>query len=445
MPNTVKYHQENIQKILKNIPHTPGVYQYLDENDQIIYVGKAVNLFNRVRQYFRKNDLSDKTKILVQQITDIKVIKTVSEFDAFLLEAKLINLHKPKYNILAKDDKSPIYIQLTLSENLPHVFLTRKRILDREIIDGKDSVFGPFQSAKIAREMLRYLRKIVPYCTEKRRNGKPCFYTQIGLCRPCPSEITAITDPDIKRYQTSVYRRNILRLKQILSGNSYPVIRELHREMTEKADIGDFESAARIRDQIGYLNSLLKKRFDPMLYMSNSTYIGNVLNEESKELRKILDVFYPDITEIHRIECFDISDISGKKAAGSMVTTIDGIPDNGLYRKFRLIRKGINDFAMMAEIITRRLRHPEWKYPDLIVVDGGKGQVSAAKNALSDSHINIPVIGLAKRMEDIVIPYRNSFKIIRLPLNSKSLQLLQRIRDEAHRFAVSYYRKISGI
>jgi excinuclease ABC subunit C len=437
---------QNLSKILKKLPHSPGVYIYRNKENEILYIGKAIDLFRRVHQYFQKKlSLPPKTRILVGQINQIEIIKTLSEFDALLLEAKLIYQNQPKYNILAKDDKSPLYIKISQSEKLPRILFVRK---PRNPTYGMtklkgDLYFGPFQSGKTARMVLSSVRRIIPFCLQNKRNGKPCFYTQIGLCDPCPSYIEGINDEIMKQKLILKYRNNINRIRDMLSGKSQQILRILEKEMHEFAELQNFELAAVRRNQIEALHNLIKRRFDPMFYVSSDNQVESITGQEITELTQILKKYYPAITSLKRIECIDISNFSGTDATGSLVVMIDGIPDRNLYRRFKIKITGKpNDFAMISEVISRRLNHPEWPFPDLFVIDGGKGQISSAIDSLKVHKIDIPVIGLAKRDEEIVIHYNNSFRILRLPLQSSSLHALERIRDEAHRFAVSYHRKL---
>jgi excinuclease ABC subunit C len=284
-----------------------------------------------------------------------------------------------------------------------------------------DAVFGPFQSATMVRSILRQLRHTIPYCTQKKRTEKPCFYSHIGLCNPCPS--AAGTD---KR----VYRRNIYRLKNILSGKSDTVIRDLEKDMKTAAHENRFEDAAALRNHIQNLHEMLAKKYDPMLYMNSHSAVEDIYANELAALSAMLG-----IPVLNRIECIDISNTAGQYATGSLVILTDGRPDTSQYRRFRIRRENApNDTAMIAEVVTRRFSHSEWPKPDLLVIDGGKGQVRAAQNA------PVPVIGLAKRFEEIIVPQGADWKIIRIPYTSAALHVLERIRDEAHRFAITYHR-----
>lgn len=419
---------ETPKEKVKILPHAPGVYLYRDNQGAILYIGKAKDLKKRVSQYFQRDDaVGSKTKLLVSQITKIETIVTASEFDALLLEAKLIHDNAPKYNVVLKDDKSPLYILLTLSETLPHV-LTLRRSDFPKIMHTADALFGPFQSARMVRSILRQLRHAIPYCTQKKRTGKPCFYSHIGLCKPCPSAAGA---------DKRMYRKNIYRLKNILSGKSDTVLHDLEKDMKTAAKESRFEDALALRNHIQNLHFMMQKRYDPMLYMNSDTGAEDIYANELSALGTILGV-----PVLHRIECIDISNIAGKYATGSLVVLTDGHKDTSEYKRFRIRRENApNDTAMIAEVVKRRFAHPEWPTPDLLVIDGGKGQVAAATATIpSFVEESLPVIGLAKRFEEIIVPQGEYFKTIRIPYTSAALHVLERIRDEAHRFALSYHR-----
>lgn len=407
------------KKDTQKITTRPGVYLYSDKNRNVIYVGKAKNLRNRVRQYFVRSDrVEEKTKLLVSQIAFIKTIPTDSEFDALLLEATLIRKHLPKYNAIARDDKSPLYITITFDEPLPRILFTRKRALEKH---PQESIFGPFQSARVARLLMQSVRKIIPYCTQKYRNGRPCFYTHIGLCNPCPSSIKT-------KKLASVYRSNLRKISLLLSGRARRVRTIIEKQMREMADRMDFEQAGEYKKQLDALTMLLTHRFDPTMYTDTT-------NQRLTELAGILQ-----ISSLERIECIDISTLQGEWSTGSLVVFTDGIPDTNEYRRFRIKSAGIpNDVGMMEEVIKRRFSHPEWPFPNLLVVDGGKGQVTAAK------HAPVPVVGLAKRFEEIIVPLGQGFRVLRLSPSSPALQLVQHIRDEAHRFAKQYHRVLRSV
>ncbi len=424
----------DVHTALKTISQTPGVYIYRDIANNVIYVGKGVNLSRRVHQYFSRDDaVGEKTRVLVSQIADIETIPTLTEFDALLLEANLIKQYLPKYNVIARDDKSPLYVLIT-KEKLPQILFVRRQALQGTSLHGYD--YGPFQSAFVVRNLLRSLRRIVPYCTQKQRNGLPCFYTHLGLCNPCPSVIAKLPEGEEKRELTHQYRKNIFRLRAILSGKGQYILAELEKDMKRASDRKDFEKAASLRNQLTGLADMLQKHYDPSFYVEGEG-AEDIFEKENAELTHALSSIYPQLAVLNRIECIDISNLGGKQAVGSMVVLINGQPDRSQYRKFRIRMPNIpNDVAMIAEVLNRRLRHTEWTYPDLLVIDGGKGQVASALRVLQERHIALPIIGLAKRREEIIVP---TFKV-RLPTTSPGLHLLERVRDEAHRFAITYHR-----
>jgi len=433
---------ENLQETVKNLPHEPGVYLYYNASDQVIYVGKAVDLSRRVKQYFQKDIHTDeKTQRLVSDIDAVRVIPTTSEFDALLLEASLIRKYLPKYNVVLRDDKSPLYAVITLAEELPRIVLVRKGEVSLYEKRKRNCIYGPFQSSYTLRALLRQLRSIVPYCTQKERRGKPCFYTHLGLCNPCPSRIMALTGQERKE-GVSQYRKNIYRLRALFEGKTRLVTKQYEKEMRELADRQLFEQASQVRTRLRVLNSLSNYRYDPMIFLNRGAQ--DVYEEELTELTVALRPFYPTLTDITRIECFDISNFQGKLAVGSMVVLIHAKPEKGEYRKFRIKTvRGISDVAMMREVLTRRFSHTDWKFPDLVVVDGGKAQVAVAQEILKLYSLVIPCVGLSKREEEIIVSTKNEgLAILRLPLTGLGIKVVQRIRDEAHRFAITYHREL---
>ncbi|MBI3342812.1 GIY-YIG nuclease family protein [Candidatus Gottesmanbacteria bacterium] len=435
--------------VLRHISTRPGVYLYRDKDENVIYVGKAKNLRNRVRQYFlRDNALGQKTNLIVSQIVSIKTIPTDSEYDALLLEAALIRKYQPKYNAIAKDDKSPLYIAITFDESLPHILFTRKRALEEHLqghplqMLSKRAIFGPFQSGRVARRLMQSVRRIIPYCTQKKRNGAPCFYTHIGLCRPCPSQIVAMAQDTEKKKVIRIYRSNLRRIALLLSGQARRVRMLLEQSMHSSAKNMAFEEAADFKRQLEALEMLTTHAFDPSMYSDHTSEPSEIYQSRLEELAHIVNNYGLRLATLQRIECIDISTIQGKWASGSLVVFTSGIPDTDQYRRFRIKMSGKpNDVGMIAEVVMRRFAHPEWPFPDLLVVDGGRGQVHAAKQAIQATRVGreISVIGLAKRYEEIIVPNDTKYRIIRLAPVSPALQLVQHIRDEAHRFAKRYH------
>lgn len=433
-----------ISEYAAHIPHASGCYLYRDSSHTVIYVGKAVDLKKRVGQYFsRDNQTSKKTRQLVTHIAGIETIQTATEFDALLLEAKLIRQYQPKYNSIAKDDKSPLYIALTLSETLPRLLFVRGKVIDSHFFSEKDRVFGPFQSGRVAKMMVRSIRRSIPYCIQKIRNGKPCFYAHLGLCDPCPSVIVKLERYTEKQEKTKTYRRNIFRIADILSGKTRHVLKQMQKDMKELSDNEKYENALTTKQHIDLLYALYTRRYDVSLYTDNTQGLESVGRHETAQLGRVLVHVFPEISPLQRIECIDISNTGGAFATGSLVVLTNGIIDPGEYRRFRIKRQRTpNDSAMIAEVLTRRFSHPEWPIPDLLVVDGGKPQVASASDTMSLLHRAIPIIGLAKRREEIIVLKDKKYITLRLPLTNPSLHLLERIRDEAHRFARKYHRHL---
>ncbi|MBI5613961.1 GIY-YIG nuclease family protein [Candidatus Gottesmanbacteria bacterium] len=427
----------------KLLPTTPGIYQYFDASDSLLYIGKAKNLRKRVSQYFLDTKhLGEKTHILVSQIDSISIIETESEFDAILFESELIRTLQPKYNILAKDDKSPLYVLLTLHEELPHILYIRKHDIQRLYIRKKDALFGPYQSAHMIRSLMRTLRHIVPFCLQKRRNGKPCFSSHIGLCSPCASEIQGMPGGKLKQESVRVYRSHVITLKHILSGKSDVVRRSYAREMNALSKHLHYEEALVIRKHIESLDVLKRRRFDPSVYTQSEQKIDDIYQMELSDTLEVLHRFGITIHSLERIECIDISNTQGTHATGALTVSIDGRMTVSEYRKFRIRTvQSPNDVLMVSEVMRRRLSHTEWRFPELFVIDGGKGQIQAACSVLDEYSCTIPIIGLAKRFETILYYHRRtqSFQSINLSFDRPALHLFQRIRDEAHRFSKSYH------
>lgn len=421
----------NLNKI-SAIPELPGVYQYRDRQKKIIYVGKAISLRKRVSSYFKNNKLDQKTRLLVQNVNEIVIIPVDNEFEALLLEASLIKKYQPKYNIVAKDDRHYIYISVS-REIFPRIILTR----------GEGN-YGPFPSTKIARDILGLVRSIVPYCTQGSKIKRPCLYSHLGLCFPCPAFIRKQSENEYDKLR-SLYLKNIRQIKFMLHGRLHKIKSILEREMTQFSKNENFEEAAKLRDRLNNLEYLVSNYHVPALYMSNPNLLAQKYKTEHIELADILNKYYTQLNLLKRIECYDISNLQGKRAVGSMVTFIEGLPEKKLYRKFRIRETNRpNDFAMLREIFSRRLKHSEWSYPDLIIVDGGIPQLSVMEKVIEEFNLSIPIIGLAKRLEEIVVKSRNEYHKLKLPDNSSALHLLQRLRDEAHRFAHQYHEFLSS-
>ncbi len=418
------------------LPQEPGVYLFLDGNNTILYVGKAKQLKNRVSSYFaNRNILTGKTKILVEQIKKIKIVIVESELESLLLEANLIKKHQPKYNIKLTDGKAYPLIRITAKQEFPAVLTARK------MEDAASLYFGPYPNTKAMRMVLRLLRRIFPFQSVLHHQPKTCLYYHIGLC-PC---VSALSNEENKR----AYKKTITHIIHFLEGKTKKVIKDLEKERNESSKLEHFEKAFGVQKQIDAIEIITHPFHKPFEYETNPNLRTDLRMQEMKELQTILATknIFIDLPE--RIECYDISNIQGTNATGSMVVLTNGEIDSSQYRKFKIQTSGPNDFAMMAEMLTRRLKHVEWTYPQLFIVDGGKGQISAALEVLKNFYSEessqqaktIPLIGLAKREETIIT---SDFQEIHLPKSSQALQLVMRIRDEAHRFAVTYHKKLRG-
>jgi len=423
-----------MEKLTQNIPHNPGVYKFLDEDGKIIYIGKAIDLKRRINSYFQKNIFLDrKTKLLVDKIKKIEWIVVQSEFEALLLEASLIKKYQPFFNIKARDDKRPLFIKIT-NEEFPKVFISR-------FMDDTSIYFGPFPSVKIVRKILFTLRKIFPFCSQKKISKKPCFWSHINLCKPCPSYITKQSDFEKERLK-KIYVKNIKNLIEVLSGNQSKVVKNLTRNMRILSKKQEYEKAQEVRNQIKLLDYLWSSHFSITNYLENPNFLEDVRTMEQKELFNLLkgNLGFKKIPR--RIECFDASHISGTARTVAMVTFVNGEPEKSLYRRFKIKTKGSDDLKLLEEALTRRFRHKEWGYPDLLVIDGSKNQINLALKVVKNSGTDIPIIGLAKPFDKIVTAQEGNFRFISLANNSGALHLLQRLRDEAHRFARSYHHHL---
>lgn len=555
----------HLEEKLKNLPDNPGVYLMKDEADNIIYVGKAISLRNRVRQYFQSlKGHSPKVKLMVRNIRDLEYIITDSELEALILECNLIKRHRPKYNVLLKDDKHYPYIKVTLEDDYPRIVLTRNIKKDRNLY------FGPYSSTRVVRDTLEIIKGLFPVRTCKknlntmRKGDRPCLYYYIGQCQgPCQGNI------DKKEY-----RKVIDDVLKFLSGNYESLTRELKANMIHAAEDLNFEKAASLRDKINSVEKVMEKQkiistdmldqdviaiamsekesmvqmffirdgkltgsdqfildtenhtdskeilesFIKQFYMTSSFIPKEVILQEhieealiierwltSKrgnrvyikvpqrgEKKQLVDMALKNAMEAidnikqrvalertrtigaleeiaqsldlesvpSRIEAFDISNIQGTDSVGSMVVFEKGKPSRKDYRRFRIKwLQGPDDYASMAQVMERRFKRglkerqelelagkdPDRgkfsKLPDLILIDGGRGQLNVAVNVLKRLELeSIPIISLAEKYDEIFMEHRDTPIVIEG--RNHGLQLLQRVRDEAHRFAITYHRSL---
>lgn len=431
---------DGLKKKISLLPKEPGVYFHKDKSGEIIYVGKAANLNNRVRQYFQKSRLSDvKTDALVAEIVDVDWIVVASEAEALFLEAEMIRRYMPKFNILLRDDKSLVYVRINKKAEAPSVTYTRQPL------DDDAEYFGPFLSASPVKKSLQYLRKIFPYSTHTTLPSRGCLQTHLGLC----------PGPETSQYDRKQYLSNLNKLSLYLRGERLKVVNQLQKEMELAASKKNFEQAAKLRNQLNALQSLRVQ-----IIFSDKENLDLSKDHALVALTNLLSL--PKIPK--RIEGYDISHMSGTDTVASMVVFDNGVSNKSAYRKFKMRIAGNNDFAHMNEVIKRRLSPKnikKWGVPDIFLIDGGKGQLGAAISARDELGYAIPMIGLAKKQEEIVINKNlsnvqinntflkkiNGFRtdesdyFVRLdiPNSSHIIMLLQRIRDESHRFAISYH------
>lgn len=532
---------------LKLLPESPGVYIMKDEHGHIIYVGKAVVLKNRVRQYFQNNrSHTPKVRAMVSHVADFEIIMTHTEVEALILECNLIKKHRPRYNISLKDDKSYPYVKVTVGEEYPRVFLTH-----RVQKDGA-RYFGPYTNVTAVHESLKLLRRLFPLRTCRHLQERPCLEYHIRRClAPCAGKVT-------KEEYDAMIRAVLL----FLEGRTEDVERELAQRMAKAAEAYHFEVAARLRDQLQAVKKVAEKqnivtgagnqdavgmarseigvcvqiffiRAGKMIgrehfllqgseeesdediltaflqqYYHRATFIpqevllpmalpeaerelleaflqekkqqGKVsllcpqrgtkhdivamaasnaekyLADEAARIKRANEQTLGAVEELgrylglktppHRMECFDISHIQGSETVASMVVFEGGLPKKSAYRRFKIrsTEGKPDDFLSMREVTTRRyVGLPEDELPDLIVIDGGKGQLSSALEIIRGAgHKDVPVVGLAKQFE-LVFTEGNPEPVV-LPRHSQALYLIQRIRDEAHRFAITYHRKLRG-
>jgi len=456
---------DTLRDKLKTLPAEPGVYFHRDAKGKIIYIGKAAVLKNRVISYFQNKHRDPKTRLLVADIADTEWITVGSEVEALFLESEFIKRYKPKYNIDLKDDKNFIYIKISADEFPVFSYVRRP-------MDDRAHYYGPFTSSDAVRRAMRMLRKVFPYVTHPNWPSRGCLQYHLGLC-PGPEE-GAITPAD--------YRKSVRRLEMYLRGEQTKLMTSIQTDMQRAAKKKDYEAAARLRDQLTDLKSFGKQ----MIFGDTEAFD---LSRDQALMGLADRLGLPGAPR--RIEAYDISHLGGVDNVASMVVFTDGVPNRDDYRRFKMNLTGNDDYAHMREVIARRFgpKHAsEWPKPDLLLIDGGQPQLSAALGVLDALGLAIPAIGLAKRQEEIVRRVHHDvvvreqtilrqdsagteadteleegerslaqagksapastigdrYESILLPHTSHVLQLLQRVRDEAHRFAITYQTILRG-
>lgn len=415
-------------------PGTCGVYQYW-KNGELLYIGKAINLKARLSSHAQNAKLDAKEAAIVAGDT-IKYTLCDTEFKALMLEAELIRTLKPPHNRAWKDDKSYLYILIDMADPFPRPAYARAHDVDKNSLSPKSRIFGPFPNSKIAEEVLRAIRRLIPFCMAKKVGKHPCFYSRIGLCSPCPANILKLDEIDLA-IEKRKYRNQIRQVIKILEGDIDPVIKDLMAKIKDFSEVQDFESALSIRRGI--------ERFTRFIATHSFTDRHFSFNNSTMKLDNLITTLSPhfqSLESLHRIECYDASNSAMYDSVVSLVVLTDGLLDNGQYRRFKIKNpRAVSDFDRLDEAITRRLKNKSWPSPDLIVIDGGVPQLRRLQRIFDRESYPPKYIGLAKHPDRLVIPSGNTFITVKLSSDNLGLQLLEQLRDEAHRFA-NAYRKI---
>lgn len=446
---------------LKTLPSSPGVYFHKSKSGEIIYVGKAAVLKNRVRQYFQsQRDMDVKTRALVAEIEDTDWIETESEIDALFLESEMVKRYMPRFNILLRDDKSQMYVRIDMKSEWPYVCFTRNPA------DDGAEYFGPYYNGFAIKKALRYLRRVFPYYTKPPKSGERVdLDSHIGLS---PRHDTTSEE----------YKASLRKLIRYFEGGRKKLAQEIERDMKQAAKEQDFETAARLRNRLRDLAELQRK-----IMFGDREFLDISKDKALSDLVTLLGL--PKLPA--RIEGYDISHMGGVNVVASMVVFTNGVSNRSEYRKFKTKIERNDDTANMNETLMRRFSEKNikaWGMPDLVLIDGGKGQLEAAIKALEERDVKVPIISIAKREEEIIVHQQRSnidtvmlerlikepgeneyversgaFYVVNLhpgQLNAGShsknlrggsltnahsdvVKLFQRIRDESHRFAVSYH------
>lgn len=412
-------------KDISKLPKSAGVYSFSD-GKKTLYIGKAGNIRERVKNHF--NQPSYRDDLYIDKVKKIGCIKTGSEIEALILEAELIKKRQPGYNVIWKDDKNYFYVGIT-KEDFPRVFITHQP----KIEESRTLLIGPFIDGKSLKETLKVLRKVFPYRSCFQMPKHACLWYQLDRC-PAPCLFRSNLARQIEGGRTLLkfkkeYQRNIKNLAEILRGKKLRVLKEMEKEMKKLSGEEKFEEADKIKNQI----YSLKRVFSHARIFE----LSEAKSPSAKE--------WPH----KRAEAYDIANIQGSAATGSMVVFTNGLPDKSQYRKFRIkMENKPNDVAMIKEVLLRRLRHAEWPLPDFILIDGGKAQLNAAKEVLSKmpekEFKQIKVAALAKRNNELFLGDKKSPVLLKNTPREFSNVILQ-MRDEAHRFARAYHHKLREV
>lgn len=422
----------------RQCPPKPGVYYHKDVGGRIIYVGKAVNLKSRVGSYFRAADRqSVKTQALVGEIVDFDYTVTASEIEALFYEAEMIRRYQPKYNIVGREQvRNGLYVRLDLAGPAPSLTTVDQ--------PGNDEAgyYGPYLDRRALRRALAYLRPIFPFSTHIRLPGRACLQVHLGLC----------PGPETEAFDRDRAVDNLRYIQRYLTGRSATIQANLRRQMELAASRQDYESAADLRNRLQALANLNQR----VIFSDRSDF--DLTSDPGLELlAQLLRLPRPPA----RIEAIDVSHQSGRESTASLVVFKNGVAARSDYRRFRLKLAGNNDTGHIKEVVARRFRRAGWDWPDLLLIDGGKGQVAAAAAGMATAGVDLPLVGLAKREETVIglvsqlspdpallarlsvtAEVSARFVSLRLPPANPALLLLRQIRDESHRFALSYHSQL---
>lgn len=416
-----------IKDKISKLPDKPGVYMFRGSDGVVLYIGKAKSLKKRVKSYFVGISVSVRTRKMTEQICDFEYILLKSEQEALLLEDRLVKEYRPKYNILLKDDKRFPLLKVTVQDAWPSIKIVRVRK------DDGARYYGPYADGSAVRRVLKFIQKTFKLCRCNYANIKKnehCLYYDIGECyAPCIRKISPMEYADV-----------VEEVCLLLEGKSAELLKKLRSKMFHVSRQKNYEKAAKIRDVIYDLDAVVGTKIRKDI-IKGRVYINTKAQQGIGDLFKLLKLS----KKPERIEAFDVSNISGVEGVGSMVVFHKGVPYKSGYRRYKVKTvTGQNDYAMIQEIVHRRYSRQlreKGRIPDLILVDGGKGQLQAAKQILDRLGLgDVAIVGLAKRFEEIYIPgNKNPLKISK---DSPGLLVLMHVRDEAHRFAVGYHRKL---
>lgn len=409
-------------KDFAELPKTSGVYVFKNNAD-LIYIGKAAVIRDRVKNHFQQPSYRD--DIFIKKVNKIGFFETNSEIEALVLEASLIKKYQPKFNVMWRDDKNYFYVAIEKNEKkLPFVYITHQFKIPNTKF--KIQFVGPFVEGTALKKTLRFLRRVFPYYTVKKHGPNKCTYCHLDLC---PGPVPNVAE----------YKKNIKKLVLVLQGKKNTVLRALKKEMNQLAKDKKYEEAGKVRDRIFALQQIMAHTHVINSNSDNSGFLPYGKKPHSPTLDLLQKILVSE-RPIYKIECYDISNIQGKMATGSQVVFVQGKPDKSQYKKFRIRMKNEpNDIAMLKEVLTRRLNHPEWIFPEVILIDGGKAQLNVAIQAKSQNKIKI--ISIAKGRDELFIEgQENPIPLKDLPQDVENL--IRHLDDEAHRFAISYHKTL---